>query len=275
MKFSMLKKGDVFKDWEPSNVPRITGLRAEDPLEDDEEEDEGGEGGSQQQSGGMDDELKQTLQSIATGLQNLGQRQDSLEQMLQSNQVEQYEDDDDGEEDEDEPDLESMDRREFANHLLKQIRNTIKKEDLKPVQEQVTQTSQQQIREQTRDDIEKASESHPDFWDWHDEIKAKAQELPQLMPSQIYHIVRGENPEKAQRLEKYYASQGDGSEGSGDDEGKGSAKKSSKKGGYGGMTPSGGGKGSAKKNDGRMTRDEAVERAWDDAMQGVDLGEGE
>ncbi len=112
-------------------------------------------------------------------------------------------------------DLETMDRKQFAAHLLGQLKGTVESA-LQPLSERFGQLDEKIDGHTLGVTIKEFTKDHPDFFEWKDEIRTLVKENPTLKPARLYTIARAENSEKAKRLDEKYglnkASQDKGSE---------------------------------------------------------------
>ena len=92
---------------------------------------------------------------------------------------------------------------------------------------------------------------HPDFMDWKTEISVLAKENPTLSIPRLHSLVRLENPEKATELDSKYTS----------DDSKDSEP------GFLGLMPTGGGFVDEDSGEKIMTKDEALNKAWEEVLE--------
>lgn len=93
--------------------------------------------------------------------------------------------------------------------------------------------------------------NHPDFMDWKTEISVLAKENPTLSIPRLHSLVRSENPEKATELDGKYTSDED----------------KDTKPGFLGLMPTGGGFVDEDSGEKIMTKDEALNKAWEEVLE--------
>ena len=105
--------------------------------------------------------------------------------------------------DDEDVDLETMDRKQFANHLLGKLKGTVEGA-LQPLSERFGQLDEKIDGHTLGTTIKEFTKDHPDFFEWKDEIRALVKENPTLKPARLYTLARAENSEKAKRIDEKY-----------------------------------------------------------------------
>lgn len=255
--------------------------------EDQQQQQDGQQGAEQGAESGSaprpsDDQIIGAIRELAGMVTNTQKQQQELQDKLE-NSLKQAGDNGSGQQQEEDldlsniPDLESMDRKQFADfltgHMTKKVKSLIE-----GVNKQVGEVAETAKKTAVETQIEKAAGKFNDFYDWSNEMRDTHKRNPTLTVEEAYKLARANNPEKAARLDAHYkaasdsggknsgddkSSQGGGGEqssGSGSDDSSGEQGKQS----YGGMPP-GGGKTATPRN---MTKEQAIEDAWNKTMQG-------
>ena len=228
-------------------------------IEGDDKGKTGGDGtGGTGDDKGKDGQDKETLSKLTEGMNALAKAVEGIQTNMAADRKKLDEDEDDPDDgpDEDELDdktLETLPRKQFADHLIGRVSKIIEKQ-LKGVQKEVTSVKEGVSREKVQEQVMKLAGEHKDFWDWKDEIAEIATETPGISPARAYRLARMENPDKVKKLdEKYKVS--DGKDGGDDTSGKGKKK-------FGGFTP-----GSSRTvQNSKMSKTEAADKAFDDIM---------
>ena len=152
-------------------------------------------------------------------------------------------------------DLEQLDRKDFAAFIIKSAEVVLKTEMAKllgDVDKKVTNLASSFESKNANEQIAKAADQNPDFWEWSNEIKQMLAENPTLSVNRAYQLAKSENHKKAEELNKKYAKPTEKKEQS-----------------FLGLTPTS----SIGTRDatGKMTQKEAAEKAFDKVMG--DLGD--
>lgn len=149
--------------------------------------------------------------------------------------------------------LEAMPRKEFMAYMMNNFTGVLKNE-LKGVRDDLADTRTSSARERMARAIEAEREKHTDFDDWKDEMKVRLKKNPALTPSELYTLVRADNPQKAKELDGKYEEirKQNAGEGGGEDG----------KDGFGGMRP-----GADQRSGGQQRTDMEKDEAFDDAWE--------
>lgn len=191
-------------------------------------------------------QLNTNMETMGTGLAALNEKVESVGQKSKGS----TDDDDDGD-----VSLEHMSNTELVQHMLKQTTKQFG-EMLQPVKEMLENTSNTSNKTAAAVEVREVAAEHKDFWKWQEEMKAIAQEHPNLSIKRIYNLARSENPEKAAKVdEELKAEENKGKEGDQGDKGKG---------GFGGFTPtSGRSQALDAGKEGNLDANKAAQSAWD------------
>lgn len=211
-------------------------------------------GGDDKDKGGND---KETLAKLTEGMSALAKAVEGIQTNMAADRKKPDEDEEEEEETEDEDlddkTLETLPRKQFADHLIGKVSKIIEKQ-LKGVQKEVTSVKEGVSREKVQEQVMKLAGEHKDFWDWKDEIAEIATETPGISPARAYRLARMENPDKVKKLDEKYKV-GDGKDGGDDTSGKGKKR-------FGGFTP-----GSSRTvQNSKMSKTEAADKAFDEIM---------
>ena len=207
-------------------------------------------------------ELTKAVGGIVSSIEGLQQNMAKLQaQPRVSEKDEEDEDENEEEEDVDEKTLETLPRRQFADHIVQKVSKLVEKQ-LKTVSKGTAEVKDDVLRERAEKAVMAVAEKNPDFWDWKDEIGEIATASPGISPARAYKLARMENPDKATKLDVKYKAK---------DDGKGGEKpKPVAKPKFGGFTP---GSGATQQNT-KMAKSEAAEKAWEETMGSLGTGEG-
>ena len=107
----------------------------------------------------------------------------------------------------DDVDLEQLDRKSFAKFLMDNISKSFKSElesSMKSIDARVTNLATSFESKNATEQIAKTAEHNADFWEWSAEIKQILSENPSLTVNRAYNLVKAENPDKVQTLQKKY-----------------------------------------------------------------------
>lgn len=158
-------------------------------------------------------------------------------------------------EDDKEVNLETMTRNEFMGHMLKAVEEHV----ATPIKQQQADDEQRRFNSEARSQIEKASSTHADFWDFKDEIKVIIDEHPNLDIEDAYVLARSKSPDKASLIDTKAA----------EEEAKAKAeeeKEAEPK--YGGLLPT---SGNTKRSQ-HMKSEDAAEAAWNELGLSAHIG---
>lgn len=164
---------------------------------------------------------------------------------------------DPSEEHTEEPDLETMDRKQYTTWLMEKIRGAFQQE-VKPLNDKFSQLDEKidghTLGTMVERFVNDPKNPHPDFYEWKDEMRALVKENPTLTPARLYSLARVENRAKAEKLDEKYG-----------------LNKPQKKNGedkFLSLFP-GSGSSTTKGGTGKMSPKEAAEKAWDQVMSGL------
>lgn len=230
----------------------------------------GSEGaGKEGDKGGKDDKgnieaiakLTEGMTALAKAVEGIQTNMAAQRAGKQNGDEEEEEEEEENDEEIDDKTLESLPRKQFADHLIGKVSKIIEKQ-LKGVQKEVSSVKEGVSREKVQEQVMKLAGEHKDFWDWKDEIAEIATEMPGITPARAYKMARVENAEKAKKMDEKYKV-GEGKDGGEDTSGKGKKK-------FGGFTP-----GSSRTvQNSKMSKTEAAEKAFDEIMGPFTSGEG-
>jgi hypothetical protein len=160
---------------------------------------------------------------------------------------------DDGKNDDD-SDVNAMDNGKLAEFLIGKV-GALLDDRLKGVTTEINNTRTEFRRTKLSEEVDAFSSKHPDFNDWQDEIRALAKENPTLSIPRLYTLARVENPDKAKTVDEKYKEP--------------EQPKDSGITLFGGFKPNG--KTSVDKDgkEVKLTVDEALEKAWGEALEAV------
>jgi hypothetical protein len=163
------------------------------------------------------------------------------------------------EEEEEEVDPEKLSNKQFQELILGKV-GTLLDDKLKGVLDRVEGTSRDLNRFRIGEEAKALMAKHKDFGDWNDEMAALAKVHPTLDLGSLYKLARLGDDSKAKELDTKYAPK---------DEGKPSEKLKI----FGGFKPSktGDGDSSGNKEEKKMTTDEALEAAWNEAVEAAPM----
>lgn len=154
--------------------------------------------------------------------------------------------------DDDDPDLETMDRKQFANYMTKKMQSVVEG-SLKPLGEKFGKLDEKIDAHGLSVMIKDFQKDHPDFFEWKPEMRELLKENPTLTPARAYALVRSESPDKAKQLDKKY--------------GLNQPTKKNGENNFLSLFPTG--SGSATKGNAKMTPQQAAEQAWDSVMSSL------
>lgn len=208
--------------------------------------------------------------SIGTLTQNMTEFTKTLQQGQQQQQQSGEEEDDDSTFTPGDADLESMSRADFMNVILQQVNKGLG--DIAKQLETKVSTVEERVDATTiKAEIKEVADQNPDFMFYKDEMKAIADRNPEMHVKDIYRLAKAEvaesNPEKLKEIEEKVAEQQAEKLKTQQQAGEGSANQSTKKGGFGGLTPTSGQQTDKPTN---MTPDAAAEAAWSETMEGLE-----
>lgn len=148
--------------------------------------------------------------------------------------------------------LEEMSREQFGDHLI----DRMSKEVVDPIRKTVQQDTDSRIHSNLTNQVRSASENHPDFNHWHEEIKAITKAHPTMNVEEAYQLVRVQDPDKSKGIDTELKKA---------DEKAAKEREKSPAAAvtpiFGGLLPTSGM--TSDKEDGAMTAKEAGEAAWD------------
>lgn len=160
----------------------------------------------------------------------------------------------------DNAELENLDRAGFLDHIMGEINKSISglSDGLNNKLSAITERSD---TDDTKAELASVQKAHKDFTDWIPEIQQIIKESQGISLSRAYKLARDENPDKAKEVDEMYRDKGNN-----DGDAKGL-----KQTGFGGLTPTSGVQTDVPTD---MTQDNAVEAAWSETMDGMDLESG-
>lgn len=156
----------------------------------------------------------------------------------------------------DDVDLETMDRKQFASHILSQMKGVVE-ETLKPLGEKFGALDQKIDGTSLSIMIKEFQKDHPDFFEWKEEMRGLLKDNPTLTPARAYALARAENPEKVVKIDAKYGLGKDKSKPNGSDN-------------ILSLFPQGGS--ATKSGAGKMNPKQAAEAAWDQVMSSLGNG---
>jgi len=207
-------------------------------------------------------ELTKAVGGIVSSIESLQQNMAKLQAQPLKKEDEEEEDESNDEEEEevDDKTLETLPRKQFADHIIKKVSMVVEKQ-LKTVSKSTADVKDEVARERVEKAVMEVAGKHPDFWDWSKEIKEIAEASPGISAARAYKLARMENPDKAKQVdEKHKAKDNE----AGEKKGAGAKPK------FGGFTP---GSGNTQQNS-KMAKSEAAEKAWEETMGSLGTGEG-
>jgi hypothetical protein len=149
----------------------------------------------------MPPEILETISGLANTVQQLQNGMASIAQHINAPPPAEAEEDEDIAIDASK--LEGMSRAELVNLVLgvvdKKISSTARQLDSK-----VTGLEQGVRTYVAQEDVRRAADSHPDFWEWKDEMTELARDNPSLTADRLYKLARAENPDKAEKVNARY-----------------------------------------------------------------------
>jgi len=99
------------------------------------------------------------------------------------------------------PDLDEMDRGQFAQFIIESTAKTVKESLIDPLRAQFGESENRSERRHIETDIDTTSSKYNDFWDWKDEVSKTLSDHPDLSVDDAYHLARGKNPDKLSAIE--------------------------------------------------------------------------
>lgn len=152
-----------------------------------------------------------------------------------------------------EVDLETLDRKGFAGHILKQVKGVME-EVIKPLGDRFGQLDEKIDGHSLSVMIKEFQKDHPDFFEWKDEMKGLLKSSPTLTPARAYTLARSESPDKAHKMNEKYKM--------------GAPEKQSPNGqDFLSLFPQGGS--ATRSGNGKMNPKQAAEAAWDSVMSAL------
>lgn len=256
---------------EELNQPGDEEPEGEEPETEEPEADEGGEPEGSEGTPGQisQQQLVQAIGELANMVKS--QRQDILEEIdrrLESTQRQApKQDEPDPLDPNNLPDLESMDRRQLVQFIADAVSKRTEKM-LQGVHSEVREVDNKTQKRMVEEEIEKAASQNQDFYEWTDEMRNIHRRYPNMTVTEAYKLARANDPTKAARMDAKYTKKTGGKKGGAqpskeagaDGKKREGGRKSA--GGYGGMPP--GGSKTSQPSD--MTREQAVEDAWNKTM---------
>jgi len=102
--------------------------------------------------------------------------------------------------------IETMPRSAWGDHLVSKILKEVNKQVVGPMNERLNELSTRATRNDVQAAVKEAASAHKDFWDWQQEMLtvAKNPAFVGVPAEALYHIVRGQNPDKVKELEAKY-----------------------------------------------------------------------
>ena len=206
-------------------------------------------------------ELTKAVGGIVSSIESLQQNMAKLQAQPLKKEDEEKEEEEEEEEDEiDDKTLETLPRKQFADHIIKKVSMVVEKQ-LKTVSKSTADVKDEVARARVEKAVMEVAGKHSDFWEWSKEIKEIAEASPGISAARAYTLARMENPEKAKQVdEKQKAKDNE----AGEKKGSGAKPK------FGGFTP---GSGNTQQNS-KMAKSEAAEKAWEETMGSLGTGEG-
>lgn len=219
-----------------------------------EDKEEKPEDSSQESSEGLEElrrNLNQAVQTTQSNAQAISEMRELLREFYQQGSSAKDKEDEPRKPEEPQ-NIEMLDRKEFADYILKQARKLFE-DEVKPVREKTDNVSQEAQQERLARQAEQLRGLHKDFDDWQDEMKKLYQETGMLDLKRLYNLARSENPDKAAKLDKKYTP-----------ERKESKEKSEGSEPFGGYAPSSSKLEKAKEEG--LTGQQAADKAWEIVM---------
>jgi len=102
-------------------------------------------------------------------------------------------------------DLESLDRKTFADTIVQAVVGRLTEDAIKPMADRVDNLHNTVETRDLRSELKATADAHKDFWDWKDEMGQQVQRVPGLSAQDAYQLARSSNVEKAAELDKKYA----------------------------------------------------------------------
>lgn len=94
-------------------------------------------------------------------------------------------------------DLEAMTRAEFAEFITDRIKDSL----VQPVEKRVAANEEQVTGRSVREEMKQAEQTHPDFWEWRDEMAGVARRYPDLTVEEVYVLAKSSSREKAEKID--------------------------------------------------------------------------
>lgn len=158
---------------------------------------------------------------------------------------------------EDEPDLESMDRKQFASYLQKQIGKQLEGL-IDPIKKETETVKRSATHDSLRNELKELYAKHNDAPKFVEEMRTIATKRPHLSMEEVYVLARHAAPEKVKELEAEATT-------------KAAEEKNATTARFGGLLPTSG-RGANKGGDDegqKMSREEAAEMAWNETMADI------
>ncbi len=149
--------------------------------------------------------------------------------------------------------LEEMSRSEFGDHLVDRMTKV-----LAPIQASVQSEKETRTRASLTEQVNTANTAHPDFVQWHDEIKDLIKIHPTMNVEEAYQLAISKDPDKIKGIEVELKKVADDKAAKKEEEDEKSGNVMPI---FGGLLPTSGV--TSPKKDGTMTSKEAAEAAWD------------
>ena len=195
----------------------------------------------------MQDTIKGLALLVKQGQQNQTKFQETMTEKLKSLDTDDPKNKVIGDDDNDDDDaINDLDNKKLVTLVLKEVGKVIDEKvgDLKKNQDTITSRISNTEVEKQINELNK-----PDILDWADEIKALSKASPNLTVSQLYTLVRQDNPDKAAELDKKYEKE---------------EEKDEKKPEFLSLMPTGG---ATVNTDEKLTKDEAKDKAWEQTLE--------
>jgi hypothetical protein len=149
--------------------------------------------------------------------------------------------------------LETLNRKEFSDHIVNQVLRAVNKQVVEPMNQRLEMISSNTTRGELQRMVETAAAQHKDFGEWRQEMIGLAGTYKGLPPEALYHLARASNPEKVSELDKRYNPPPAKAE-------------PIRLRSFGGLTPSQSGTGNRGQ---RMNSQDAADAAWAEAVKGA------
>lgn len=165
---------------------------------------------------------------------------------------------DDDDTDDDEVDVDKLSNKEFMALMMKNVGGLLD-EKIGKVTEKVEGVSKTMNTKEITAQYNDLKGKHKDFDEWADEMKALSTENPTLSLKRLYALARQENPDKAKTLDEKYTEKKDDTE----------DKTLTLFGGFRPTTKTSGEDGKDGKKAEKLTVDQALDKAWEEAVAKV------